>query len=118
MTGSSASRCTTGDERSPTCDRPNALSAAVTGCGSSISSLIDGARIKAIWERASGSSSRSRPRRLISERKAWIDAREHRVSELEPGEDLDAGGSFEIRATTVSGDIRIRRASTRDASPV
>lgn len=40
------------------------------------------------------------------------------VSELEPGEDLDAGGSFEIRASTVSGDIRIRRASTRDASPV
>lgn len=41
------------------------------------------------------------------------------VSELEPGEDLDdARGSFEIRAATVSGDVRIRRASTRDASPV
>lgn len=40
-------------------------------------------------------------------------------SELEPGEDLDdAEGSFEIRAATVSGDVRIRRASTSDASPV
>lgn len=39
------------------------------------------------------------------------------VSELEPGAGADqAEAAFDIRATTVSGDIRIRRAPARDAT--
>ena len=41
------------------------------------------------------------------------------VSELEPGGDNDdAGSSSAIKATTMSGDIRIRRARSRNRSPV